>query len=154
MMKNMTFNSFTAVLVIMAALLSAIETLIVIGIISFYVPFKNDSALADIFFHYRKGFVPECELQLYGTGIMLAGIFFIGMLYFFGKRLSHPNFIKSLSPYIIVNAVIVMIEMGIIFKLIVTPTHSVAWGFLYGLLSFSLLIKIFWSEIKRCFGWM
>ena len=99
-MKNSVLKAFDpsiARLIITVALLCAMESLLVLGIISFYTPYKTDPALAEIFFHYRKGFMPERELQLYGSGIVMAFIFCVGLIYVFRQHFAQPAFRASLK---------------------------------------------------------
>ncbi len=146
------FEPFKAILIIAVAILSAIEVLILLGIISFHIPFKPDPALADIFFHYRKGFLGERELQLYMAGVALAIAFFILGTIFLYERFSRAAFVSGTIRYILMHGVLVVLEIGFVFQLTITPTSSFWWAWLYGVLVISALIKIFYSEINRCFG--
>ena len=154
-MKNSVLKDFDpslARLITGIALLCAVEVLIVFGIISFHVPFKSDPALQEIFFHYRKGYMPERELQLYAVGIALTVTFFFLILHVFRRYLAEEFFRKSLLRYGLVHLFIVIAEMIIIFSLIITPTNSTASVSLYSLLGLSVIIKIFYSEINTWLG--
>lgn len=146
------FKPSVAFKLIVAVLLCAIEMFIVMALISSYVPYQADPALADIFFHYRKGYVPERELLLYGAGIVMCGVFFLSAILIFHKRFNEALFIKALKHFIWVHMGVVVIELGIVCKLIMDPSVQLLWFVLYGVLILSVLIKIFWSEIKQCFG--
>ncbi len=154
-MKNSVLKAFDpgiARLIIGGAILCAMEMLIVVGVIAFYVPYRTDPALMEIFFHYRKGFMPERELPLYALGIMMAAGFLVGLIYFFRERFAVERFRKSLTRYVIIHAVMVIAQISIVFMLIITPANAMAWTLLYGMFGISALIKIFYSEIDAWFG--
>lgn len=154
MSKTITFKPYEAILTIAVALLMAIEVLIICGIASYHIPFKVDPALADILFHYRKGFVPERELLLYGTGIMLAFICCLAAAYLLRNKFQDQKFMKDVLIYALMHGLIVIVEVGLVLAISLDPSKSTLWPWLYGLMVVSLLIKIFWIEIRRCFSWI
>ncbi len=154
-MKNKSFDVFDPVftgLLAAAAILCAMEMLIIAGVVLFYIPFTPDPSLQDIFFHYRKGYVPEQELLLYGVGIAMAVVFFVGAAIVFARRVSDVLFQRSLIRYAVVHTAVVISMTACVFKLIVTPSDGIAWACLYTMLGVSLGLNIFWSEIDQWFG--
>lgn len=154
-MKNKSFDVFDPVftgLLAAAAILCAMEMLIIVGVILFYIPFTPDPSLRDIFFHYRKGYVPEQELLLYGVGITMAAVFFVSAAVVFARRVSDGLFRRSLMRYAAVHAAVVIMLAACVFKLIVTPSDGIVWACLYTMLGVSLGLNIFWSEIDQWFG--
>ncbi len=135
--------------IILVTLVTATEVLIVLGLISLHIPYKSDPLLSSIFFHYRKGFVPERELLLYAAALGMAITFFVGLMTMCWKRLDDHDFGWAFIKYGYVQLIVIGIELCFIFAVSVGVTAAWVSTMLYGSLIFSGGIKVFWSELDR-----
>ena len=150
-MKNFVPEPFKPKLtaaILMTAVISALEVMVLSGIISYHVPVVPDPQLADIFFHYRKGYMPEREIELYGLGLAVAVLVFMIMVGSFHERLNRRQASQQLWRYIMLNGLSVGLEIAAVFYLVIHPKAGMAWGGLYVICGCSVLIKIFWSELS------
>lgn len=123
---------------IAASVLTAVEIAIICALISNVLPYKPDPLLADILFHYRKGYVPERELLLYMCG-MGSGIVMFAVCVWRKPR--------SLWLYSAMQAGFLSLQIMAAFYVVRTNTAA-AWGTLYLTVVLSVLMKIFFKEIS------
>jgi hypothetical protein len=133
------------------AILGAIETVTIAGLISHHIPYPPDPLLSSIFFHYRKGVIFERELLLYIIGVLSAVIILGGLVYYFRRRLNDTSLIKALWQFNGVSLILVGLQIFAVFQIAFAKAAPWSIDLLKTLVIVSLLIQLFWLPLRRAF---
>lgn len=127
----------------------SLQIVIVLAVIVSFIPIKLNSFVYTILPLYLDQVRPHRQLELYmafiGFGIMAQ----IGGMIFLKKQLEDHGLAKALWPFVLMQAVWVLIESSAAFKIFVFGSPPWAKWLLYLSILGWLLNTIFWPEFKR-----
>ncbi len=128
--------------------LESVQWLIVLSIISNYIPVDSRYIMALAFERNKASFHLTRQILLYRifvmTNIVCAALF----LRFWRQKLEDKNFYLGLKQYALVQLILILIQSFGVFK-IVTLDARWAWGVLYAGVVAAMLSRIFWPELRR-----
>ena len=137
---------------IAASLIMACQLTIVLCLISHFLPYKPDPLLNTIFYHYRTGYMPEREILLYMTGIIIACTCFLVLALRYYHQIINAQLNTAWVPYCFLQGSIVICQIIGAFCITVSQGAWWAWSFFYAFLVMACLGNIFWPEIHLFFN--
>ncbi len=134
--------------VVITAVLAATQVLIIAATIAHDIPLHLDPLANTIFFHYRKGILPERELELYALFLITGVAVFAVLMAFVRRRFTQDNFAAGLKSYNWVQGGCIAAEAFAVFHITIHQNPAWAWWMLKSLLVCSALITLFWKEVQ------
>ena len=139
-------------LLALLVLVEGIQLVIILGLISTFIPFGIDPFDADMFPVYKGGLQPNRQMLIYRifiiTGILAQAV----GAYAFRRQLGETEFQGQIKRLLCVDAVWVFIQCYAIFKILIYQSPAWAWDLFYISLAASILSRIFWVEIVHLVG--
>ena len=133
-------------------LVLSVQVVIILAVIFSFIPIKLNSFVQTLQPLYWDQVRPHRQIQFYAVFILFGVMAQAWGMVFLKKQLQDNDFAKRLWPFVMMQAVWVLIESTAAFKIFVFGGPPWAKWFLYLSLSACILNTIFWPEFKKVGG--
>jgi hypothetical protein len=135
------------VLLSLLVLVESIQLVIVLGLLSQFMPFGAVAFNADLFPVYKGDLKPNWQIQIYHIFIVASIIAQFITVYAFRRKLERIEFQMNIKRLLCVDTLWVFIQCFAVFKILINNSPAWAWQLFYLSLGASIVSRIFWIEV-------
>ncbi len=136
------------VLLACLVLVESIQLVIILGLVSSFIPFDTSSLAASLFLPYKNDLRPEREIEIYHAFIAVNICASAWGVYRWREHMGSLGFQENIKRLILADGGWVLLQLFAAFKIFIYGDPWWARGLLYAALAGSVLSRVCWSRLS------
>ena len=134
----------------LAALLEALQWMIIAALIGSFIPIPVDSFYGTLFPFMQPGIYKKRDILYYVIFVGMSIVFQAGLLFAYRKFLNEYQVMSKVRAWIVMSGSVLVLQFFIIYQVWLGPNFQLARMVLCAACALAVAARIFWPELYAC----